>query len=480
MKLHVIPEPLMEFGKDTHICPRNGITQHAVYDSRMEERRNTILIGAVGTSESLAKLDSWIARCASFIPAKQNNRQPNLYLPFCGFNTEVGFKARLVTGSNITRQIHNSDMQEVLDIGDMEWNRRVEAAVELYYQKIKFLAQNRATVDVIVCVLPTSLYDKVASKKRLLGEEILEAEEEEDTIETNFRRALKARAMHLGKPLQLIRETALEASPKGQQDDATRAWNFCTALYYKANKTVPWRLIPNVNRPKVCFVGIGFYRSRDHQTLNTSLAQIFDELGNGVILRGTPVDVNKEKNDRRPYMREQQAYDLLKRALEEYDNALETAPGRLVIHKSSKFHEGEIQGFKHAIKEMKVKAVDFVTILDSRMRVLRDGAYPPYRGTHIEIDHENHLLYTRGAVPYYKTYPGLYVPQPLEIRIVQSDEAPSVICNEVLSLTKMNWNNTQFDGKYPITLQCARKVGDILKYLGPNDAEPQISYSFYM
>jgi argonaute-like protein implicated in RNA metabolism and viral defense len=63
---------------------------------------------------------------------------------------------------------------------------------------------------------------------------------------------------------------------------------------------------------------------------------------------------------------------------------------------------------------------------------------------------------------------------------VESDESPSVICSEILALTKMNWNNTQFDGKYPITLQCARRVGDIMKYLGENDAEPQISYSFYM
>ena len=43
----------------------------------------------------------------------------------------------------------------------------------------------------------------------------------------------------------------------------------------------------------------------------------------------------------------------------------------------------------------------------------------------------------------------------------------------------MNWNNTQFDGKYPVTLGCARKVGEIMKYL--NDSEvPQIRYGYYM
>ena len=46
-----------------------------------------------------------------------------------------------------------------------------------------------------------------------------------------------------------------------------------------------------------------------------------------------------------------------------------------------------------------------------------------------------------------------------------SDESSDVICAEILALSKMNWNNTQFDGKYPITIQCARNVGHIMKYL---------------
>ena len=55
-------------------------------------------------------------------------------------------------------------------------------------------------------------------------------------------------------------------------------------------------------RASSCAVGISFYRSRDRQTLSTSLAQIFDELGNGLILRGTPVDLDKD--DRSPRLSE--------------------------------------------------------------------------------------------------------------------------------------------------------------------------------
>jgi hypothetical protein len=383
----------------------------------------------------------------------------------------------LVIDEEITRSLTNSEINDILRIPD--WREQVDLAIELYYRHAKFLAQNR-TVDVIVCVIPTKLYDKVASPdKPEVKETIEETEEEqkEDETEINFRRALKAKAMHLGKPIQIIREASLESN-KGQQDDATKAWNFCTALYYKASKTVPWKLITNLNRPQVCFVGISFYRSRDRKVLNTSFAQIFDELGQNVILRGTPVNINK--SDRRPYLSEVQAYNLLKRALDEYEIAMGSSPSRLVLHKSSRYTEEEMAGFQAAAFDHRIRSLDFVTILDSDLRLLRGHEYPAYRGMHVEFNEKNHLLYTRGSVEHYKTYPGKYIPQPLDIRIVEADESAGVICQEILGLTKMNWNNTQFDGKYPITLVCARKVGQIMKYLCSEDDEPQISYSYYM
>ncbi len=476
MRLNNIHEPDLEFGRNTHICPRAGIAEYDVYDSKLRARRDHILVGGVGTSDCLEKLHNWLERCSKYIPAKPNNKQPLLFLPFCGFNTESGFKAKLRIEDEIIRNLRNSTMREIRNISD--WEERIDKAVEIYSEQVRFLAQNR-NVDVIVCVIPNELYDEIANQKRQPIEEEIEDYSNADQIESNFRRALKAKTMHLGKPLQLARELSLEQNPKGQQDDATRAWNFCTALYYKANQTVPWRLVPDINRPSICFAGIGFYRSRDKKTLNTSLAQIFDELGHNVILRGTSVDIGKE--DRMPHLSSEQAYELLLRALKEYEIALENSPARLVLHKSSIFNEAELDGFRQATDKMRINAVDFVTILDTKMRLFREGAYPPGRGTHLEFDRSNHILYTRGSVKHYKTYPGLYIPQPIEIRLIESDESPNIICKEILGLTKMNWNNTQFDGKYPITIQCARKVGEIMKYLDPQeDPEPQISYSYYM
>lgn len=473
MKLDNIQEPRLRFATDEHICPRRGISEYGVYDKGEAARRTDLMVGAVGSGACLEALEAWLTRCGNVIDAREDSRQPNLFTGFCGFSLESGFGSKFVFGSNLSRLIKKSEYDDL--IRTVDWRERVVATVDLYYENIKFLAQNRH-VDVIVCVVPEVLFKKISTIEAAGTSDKLDASVDV-TGEMNFRRALKAKAMHLGKPLQLIRAASLEANKRGQQDDATKAWNFCTALYYKSGPTIPWKLSTDNSRPTSCAVGIAFYRSRDYQTLNTSLAQIFDELGNGLILRGTPVEMSK--GDRVPHLTAAQSHDLLINALNEYRIALRNYPGRVVVHKSSNFTEAEMDGLLQAARELRIDGIDFVTVMDSNLRLFRDGAYPPYRGTKVTLDEQRHILYTRGSVHYYQTYPGLYVPQPIELRIVRSEESPLFIAQEILGLTKMNWNNTQFDGKYPVTLGCARKVGEVLKYLGDGDV-PQIRYGYYM
>jgi len=70
----------------------------------------------------------------------------------------------------------------------------------------------------------------------------------------------------------------------------------------------------------------------------------------------------------------------------------------------------------------------------------------------VSLDNKRHVIYSRGSVWYFQTYPSMYIPQPLDLRIVRSEESPVFLAREILGLTKMNWNNTQLDGKYPVTL----------------------------
>jgi hypothetical protein len=88
-------------------------------------------------------------------------------------------------------------------------------------------------------------------------------------------------------------------------------------------------------------------------------------------------------------------------------------------------------------------------------------------------------LYTRGSVDFFATYPGLYIPRPLHFRCESVEATARQLAVETLALTKMNWNDTQFDQAAPITLVAARKVGAVLKYIG--DERPIADrYSNYM
>ncbi len=474
MKAEYIQEPFLLFGKGKRICPREGISELSVYDTVIEARKNQLLLGIIGIEEDVENLKCWLKRFESYIPANPKGKQKGLFKSFPGFNQEKGFCAKFIYDSNYERIISINDIKRILKEPDSR--KKILDAVDLFGDNIGFLSDIK-NCDVIICIIPKSFEGKIVKENK--DEEPVEQNAEdngEPELELNFRRALKARAMKYNTPIQLMREYVLHDNNKSQ-DAATKAWNLCTALYYKGLQTIPWKLDVDENRPKVCFVGIGFYRSRDKKTIQTSLAQIFNENGKGVILRGTPVLEDKE--DKKPHLTYDQSLHLLKDALTKYKFATGTMPGRVVLHKTSNYYEDELDGFIQAMQELGITEYDIVTIMETDLRFFRNNLYPPVRGALFTLTEKRHVLYTRGSVHQYQTYPGMYIPAPLEVRIIESVSSVKTVCKEVLGLTKMNWNNTQFDNKYPITIGCARRVGEIMKYLGENE-QPKESYAFYM
>lgn len=73
----------------------------------------------------------------------------------------------------------------------------------------------------------------------------------------------------------------------------------------------------------------------------------------------------------------------------------------------------------------------------------------------------------------------MYMPRTLRIEAARTERSLESHAEEILALTKMNWNDTQLDGSLPITIRTARQVGKILRSLRPNDRVPH-KYSFYM
>ncbi len=477
IKLRYIEEPSLQFGTNQHICPKSGIYNYMPFDIK-QVRPEKITIGIIGKGESIDKVLKWMDNCKNHIKGKESkNPHPKLFLNFCGFNKNIGFHSEVVYDGSYIRRLKNSEFDEIIK-KHTDLEIRIREIALLYLGEIKYLTKNKKP-DVILCALSENFISYIKENDEYEDEESEvtdDAELEEISAkEQNFRRYLKAKAMQYNVPIQIVRDRIAKPTSE-MQDEATIAWNFFTALYYKASGT-PWALIRKDSAETTCYAGISFYRSRDNKRTETSIAQIFNELGSGVILRGE--EIKLAKYDRVPHLTEEQAFNILSQSLKEYYDAVKIFPKRLVLHKTSNFNDAEIYGFNEAAKSFHINQVDLVSIQPSNIRLYRKGSYPPMRGTHMIISDNQHILYTRGSVPYYETYPGQYIPSPIEIRLASYDESPNLICDEILSLTKMNWNNTQFDRRFPITLECARNVGEILKYLDNNE-EMQLKYSFYM
>lgn len=482
MKIDFIREPELEFGVGgRHIDIRFGIMSYGPLDRAERVGPREIRVGIVGTNEGVEKLEEWLERCCKGLPGKQS-KQPNLFPRFPGFSADSCFNSDLIIDARLERRLTVKEIEK-LDSGKI-----IEEATEMYLREVKNLAENRS-VDVILCAVPMELLRKTGGVADVHSGDIEEGYDKgRKEQKFDFHDMLKAKTMvSTGKPIQLVLPSTYDETKRRVQkevmqdvrevqDEATRAWNLNTALYYKANG-VPWRLVRDVSELATCYVGISFYLSLDKSKMLTSIAQLFNERGEGLILRGGPAKVSEE--DKQPHLNAEDAHGLLDLGLSKYRDEHHTLPARVVLHKTSKYSCEELEGFNGALQAHEIHTADLLTVRVSFTRLFRRGAYPPLRGTYLIIDGRTQLLYTRGSVDFFRTYPGLYVPKTINIECEQIEKTPTFLAQEILALTKMNWNDTQFDGFLPITVRAAREVGKILKYV-KSEQPIQHRYSFYM
>jgi hypothetical protein len=366
---------------------------------------------------------------------------------------------------------------------------RVSEMVRVVMARLRVLSEKPVTPDVVIVALPSEIRKlitipsrhasapkKPVVKKRegglfaLFDDTGAAPEDDEPVDHSVFHHALKAHAMQSGLPTQLVWESTLHGA--ANEDEATRAWNLWTGVYYKSGR-VPWRIgaLPR----GTCFVGVKLYRDRREGNLRSCLAQAFSDQGEGLVLRSEPFQWDGTKS---PHLTKEVARDLMQRVLEAYESHLKHLPSRVVVHKWQRYTEDERAGFDEG-SQGRVQFVDLVAFSDRQIRFFRAGQEPPLRGTMISLAPGNCLLYTRGYVPYLSVYPGMRVPSPLEITEHFGASSLTQICQEILALTRLDWNTAAFAGKEPITTAFADDVGGILSEL-PKGVRPHPQYRFYM
>ena len=480
MNLSLIREPDLEFADGgRHLDPRFGVLRYGPLDASRGGEPRFIEVGIVGTNETVERLRNWLEACRNPLEGKET-RLKNLFPAFPGFAGDTTFQAELVFDASHDRVLNIRQLRAAMRDSANTTRRNI---CDLLVNEVTVLVETNRP-DVVLIALPLEVFERV--EPGAPGES--EGEPRGRPMPpVDFHDLLKARMMRLRVPIQLVRPETYDASVKRRQkrrtdqarqlqDETTRAWNLHVGLYYKSG-ACPWRLPRSEDDLATCFLGVSFFRTLDGDSLWTSIAQVFNQRGVGMIVRGGPAHVSKL--DRQPHLSDAEAERLVETAMTRYRQEHGHLPARVVVHKTSTFTPDELVGFRGGLERQTIGSFDLLSLRRADTKLFRMGNYPPQRGTLWTLEFDRHVLYTRGSVPFYETYPGLYVPRPLEFRLHEPEMTPSVLAAEMLALTKLNWNTTQFDQGDPITIRAAREVGGILRYLKPAD-EVASSYSAYM
>ena len=314
-------------------------------------------MGLVGTAATVDAVAGWIDACAGGVAGKRTGL-PNLFPAFPGFTADSPFRAEVEIRDRYSVEIPVRRLHELAAIADP-----ARGAAELFKREVDDIL-SKGRPDVFVYALPSEILDLTDPRDE--GDQGTKASGGGAERPSDLHDLSKALGLASGVPVQLVRpETtgirakrrSFRGTERRLQDNATRAWNFHVALYYKASGT-PWRLAREPNELTTCYVGVSFYRSEDNRTLQTSIAEVFNERGQGVVIRGGPA--RTDRDDRVPHLDAAEAYALLRSALAAYRSEHRTLPAGVVLHKTSGHDPGEIDGFSRAAEDDRIDSLELI------------------------------------------------------------------------------------------------------------------------
>jgi hypothetical protein len=150
-------------------------------------------------------------------------------------------------------------------------------------------------------------------------------------------------------------------------------------------------------------------------------------------------------------------------------------PERVVIHKQTPFLNDEKRGLQAGLTG--VKQVELLEIhVDDALRYLssvvqsdgsfKEDSFPVKRGTLLRLDRETALLWVHGVSrainPRMNYYQGKRrIPAPLVIRRHAGTSDLTTVGDEILGLSKMNWNSFDLYTKLPATVETSRQIARI-------------------
>ena len=202
--------------------------------------------------------------------------------------------------------------------------------------------------------------------------------------------------------------------------------------------------------------------------------------GDGVVFRGAngPWRTSEYEYHLQPHA----AKALLEKVLQTYTEKHREPPKELFIHGQTSFHDDEWKAFEEAAPPGTNVVGVRIKNTHGENKLFRDGDYPVLRGTALILDDRNANIWTTGYVPQLDTYIGPETPNPLFITLLRSKLGmPPIkrVLEDIMGLTKINYNSCNFNDGLPVTVRFARMVGDVLVMGSAKGAERQ-PFKFYV
>jgi hypothetical protein len=302
---------------------------------------------------------------------------------------------------------------------------------------------------------------------------------------------LKAVTASRGVPLQIVREDKALNYPCR----CSVMWRLSIAAYCKVGG-LPWTLA--TSEEGSAFVGLSYALAplgRSNRFV-TCCSQVFAAEGSG--LEFIAFDTDDVRIDRdNPFLSRAEMRRVMARSLVLYQRRHGgRVPQRLVVHKSTAFTDDEADGAAEALA-----AVDSVELLQIQQDVPwrgihvdrppalgrtqgAAGPYPCHRGSYIPLGEREILLWTQGNAPtavdgknYFKEGKG--IPAPLVVKRFAGQGGWDLPCQDILGLTKMNWNNDGLYDRLPATLSYAQDLARTVKRMPRLEARPY-QFRFFM
>lgn len=477
-----IAEPNLTFGNNQKATdPRDGLMLFGPFDCK--KVNGCITLGIIGPLSARKAMISYLKKLHSpILPLKDPKKHPM----FPGIESVMGIS---INFDNIQQiNIDGKEIEEALKYTDS--HIRINKLVNLYVEPlVSFGKEEEMPVNLWMVVIPESIFTYGRPKSRIknadnniktkISKDLLnplqqnlfpEFQEIDDKIreaysfEVNFHNQLKARLLGTKVVTQIVRESKISNNglsdkqiEKEEQVRTAKAWNIASAIYYKLGG-LPWKM--GEVRQGVCYLGL-VYKRTDEKTRNACCAaQMFLDSGDGMVFRGN-VGPWWNPTTKEFHLKKEDAYSIISQSLESYYSRFHVYPQEVFIHAKTYFDDAEWEGFSEATFH-KSKIIGVRIRNHNTFKLYRQYSYCVPRGIVLQYDNSKAFLWTKGYIPRFKTQIGLETPNPIDVQITRGDANIDIVCKDILSLTKLNYNACIYGDGLPVTLKFADSVGEIL------------------